>query len=1371
MPTASNIPTIPSKLSFPVVGIGLSAGGMPSLQQILTTLPPSCGMAFVVVLHLSPEHESELDALIQRWTSMPVTQVSKPMQIESDHIYVIPANKLLAANDGYLSPKEMDRSVGTQIAIDLFFRTMAEAHRERAITVLLSGAGSDGTVGLQRTKEQGGVTIVQDPKEAEYDSMPLAAIASGAVDFVLPAGQIPAKLLELRDNARAIRMPPLDADASSELSSRPPDDGRTFDDALQRILMLLRTHTGHDFRHYKRATVLRRIERRLQVRGVAGLAEYAALLDEDGDEHAALLKDMLIGVTNFFRDRDAFIALETAVLPDMLRAKEVNEQFRVWVAACSTGEEAYSLAMVLQDQIDLLAKPVKYQIFASDIDESAIAFARASVYPPSIASDVPNERLSQYFTKQDNNYQVRKSVRDKVLFASHNLLRDPPFSKLDLISCRNLLIYLNREMQMHLLEMLHFSLNPGGVLFLGSSDSAEMTSHLFTPVDKKNRIYRAKALSRSTRFTPPLSSSRPQIMRPIESAVQTAPAKRQFSYAEIHQRVLAQHAPPSIVVNQESDIVHMSDRAGAFLRHAGGEPSRNLLTLVHPELRLELRTALFQAIKSRKSVEARRVRLARGDRTYFVNMTVRPFHDEDADADLVLVLFDEVEQTMSPDVDEGSGEKKDSVLIQLEDELQRTKHQLQETIEHAEVSNEELRASNEELQAINEELRSATEELETSKEELQSINEELVTVNYELKMKVEETGKVNDDLNNLIASADIATIFVDRGIRIKRFTPRVADIFNIIPTDIGRSLLDITHKLNYPELSTDTILTFDTLQPVEREVRSQDERVYIVRLLPYRTTEDRIEGAVMTFFDITSRREAEERLRAGEEHLRQVAESMGDYAIITLDPDGRITTWNRGAERMFGHSRDEAIGKPSTMIFVPEEREAGVPEEELRRARIEGRAEDDRWHLRKDGTRLFCRGVTTPLGKNAVNGYAKIARDETERYLAGDVPGAQVGQQQMHRITAQTARRMADSLLGAVSHELKQPLNLINMNAELLLRLPETAASATGLAAAELICRAAKEQAHLLDEVLDLSRLRAGKLKLALEEMDLSASVGLAISELLTDPAAAGKDINVDDDAGALSIEADPKRIQQVLVNLLSNAVRSAAPGGKIRLRLTKEEGMARLDVMDNGRGIDPELLPRLFEIASMPPFARRKGSGLGIGLSLVHQIVTMHGGRIEAASEGIGQGACFSVWLPLKATDAGTLDGAVMRRTAVTGRRVLVIDADEAAAASMKALLELEGATAITAGNTADGLKALGDTEIDVILVDLAPMDASDQTFLQHLHRQPHHRHLPVVALGELNWRTEATQALDAGYAAYLSKPISIDQLLSVLGDIIAVA
>lgn len=638
----------PSSLDFPVVGIGASAGGVQALLRFFENAPSDMGMAFVVVLHLSATHVSSADKVLQNVTRMGVRQVSGPTRIEANHVYVIAPGKSLTMADGFLNARDAEPTAGRPVSIDRFFRSLADAHGQRAMCIVMSGTGSDGSVGIANVKEKGGVTLAQEPNDAEYSEMPQNAILTDQVDLVLPVVEMPQRLLDIWNNAKRIALPEL------EPATLSPDDRADRGEAelaLQAILATLRTRTGHDFRFYKRATMLRRIERRLQVNGVPDLIAYRDLLRDNSRETAALLKDMLIGVTSYFRDREAFESLERGVLPALFQNKADGDQVRAWVAGCSSGEEAYSLAMLLCEQREALHSSANIQVFATDIDESAVARARAGLYPESIMTDVRPSTLRKFFTKMDSRYEVVKSVREKILFAMHNVLRDPPFSRLDLVSCRNLLIYLDRGVQNQVLEMFHYALYPNGYLFLGTSESADSVEELFSVVDKKNRIYRAKAAKLPNRPTlgAPSLLLQGRFTQDEEAGSALVPGRRNFSFSALHQRVLEQYAPPSVIVNRDSKIVHMSDNAGRFLRYVGGEPSSNMIAVVLPELRLDLRTALFQAAQTGNSVEARRVKLQRNGLPSYVNMTVRPFHDAAADADFLLVLFDEVQEAMTED--------------------------------------------------------------------------------------------------------------------------------------------------------------------------------------------------------------------------------------------------------------------------------------------------------------------------------------------------------------------------------------------------------------------------------------------------------------------------------------------------------------------------------------------------------------------------------------------------------------------------------------------------------------------------------------------------------------------------------------------------
>jgi two-component system CheB/CheR fusion protein len=1356
-----------SHLDFPVVGIGASAGGMPALLRMLENMPAQTGMAFVVILHLSPNHDSHAAAILQRSTRMPVRQVKAAMPIEPDHVYVIPPNYDLTMNDGYLRVVLAEPRKGPHVAIDLFFRTLGQVHAERSIAIVLSGTGSDGAVGLTRVKERGGVTLAQALEDAEHDSMPRAAIATGMVDFVLPAPDMPQKLMELWENARRIRLP---SDVAAGMLSLPENGAQAAQEAesaLQDIMLLLRSQMRHDFRHYKRATVLRRIERRMQVRGLDGLPAYRDYLRAHPEEAQPLLQDMLISVTNFFRDRDAFESLEREVVPKLFEHQPVDTPIRAWVAGCATGEEAYSIAMLLFEQSASQVPSPDLQVFATDLDERAIARARSGLYPGAIVTDVAPSRLRQFFVRDQDQFRIVSSIREKVLFASHNVLLDPPFSRLDLICCRNLLIYLNRDAQATILEMFRFALKPGGYLFLGTSESADAAGSAFTVVDKKNRIYRASSTSLGVRHLPILSEA-PAERRPGVVA-EAAREPQRMRLADLHRRALEEVAAPSVLLDADYNILHLSPGVGRFMEHGGGMPSHNLLSNVHPELQLELRTALFKASQIGRGVDARGVRMQRANSTpTSVHICVRPFRHPEIDTELTLVVFEEEDEVLRPVIDGATSDpERDLLIAKLETEIKHFKEHLQETIEQSDTSNEELKASNEELQAMNEELRSASEELETSKEELQSINEELVTVNYELKVKIEETGRINDDLQNLVASTDIATVFVDSGMRIKRFTPQAVKVFNLIASDLGRSLLDITHKLDYESLADDASQVFHTLTIIERQVRSIDGKHYLARILPYRTVRDKIEGAVLTFIEVTALHEAEERLRQGEQRVRIAAETTRDYAILTFDEEGRITTWNAGAERVFGFKDGEALGEHLGLVYSAEDRLAGLPQDEMRRARDEGRAEDERWHVRKDGSLVYCSGVTTPLVDPSSTGYVKIARDITASKQLEIARDALLEREKAVREQAQVANETKDEFLAVMSHELKNPLNLIQVNAELLVLLPEVQGVPSVIQAGNTIRRAVKSQAQIIDDLLDLSRVRTGKLALRLAPVRLHDIVSLIVQAVRNDAQGKGIEVVLESDDPDASISGDAVRTEQIVWNLVSNAVKFTPSGGRVTVRLEPDDGCMRLQVSDTGQGIDPEFLPRVFGMFTQEIRRNsRTDGGLGIGLALVQELAVAQGGRVLAESEGLGRGSRFSVWLPIHQAAASTLNSPLQRVQTLKGLRILCVDDLGDALETFALLLRAHGARVQTARNGLEALDRLRapDAAYDLLVSDIGMAGMDGYELIRAIRSDAHWSGLKSIALSGYGRDADAQRALAAGYDAHLAKPVSIDEIKRIV-------
>lgn len=824
-----------------VVGIGASAGGLKALQRFFEAVPADGGMAYVVIMHLDPDHESRIAALLQDRTPLPVTQVTLPAEVEADHVYVIPPGQDLAMDGRVLRAHE--RGAGLHMPVDLFFRSLAGAYGADAVGVVLSGTGADGAAGVRAIKEGGGITVAQEPAEAEYEEMPDSAVATGFVDLVLAAERIPAELVRLHEAP------------SSLAGGAPPADTEAL---LDQVFATLRARSGHDFSLYKRGTLLRRLDRRLRFNGVATLEEYITLLRTASGESESLVRDLLISVSGFFRDPEAFAALAQAV-PALFAGKGLADAVRVWVAGCATGEEAYSIAILLREHAATLESPPQIQIFATDIDAKGYAWGREALYPPAAVAGISPERLRRFFTREPGGFRVGKSLREGVLFAVHNVLHDPPFSRLDLVSCRNLLIYLQPEAQERVVETFHYALRTGGLLFLGASESAG-DSGAFVPVAARERLYRRNAAPQ--RVPSRLSAADPPA-RPATPGDGAGARGEGFAYGPLHLRMLEEYAPPSLVVNERLEVVHLSGGAGRFLHLGAGEPSHDLIALTRGELRMELRAALFQAFH--KGLPTSRL-VADGDGGATVRLRVHPPTGAGAAERFALVVLEE-EGAPAPGAEAPRGGAGAPAVAALERELRQAREQLEHAGEARDHTVEELQAANEELRSVNEEQKAASEELETSREEIQSINEELVTINQEHQNTIDELKRTNSDLQNLIASTEIGTIFLDRELRVRRFTPSAAALFNFAPADVGRPLAHITHRLRYPELVDDARQVLASRERREREVESDDGTWFVVRINPYRSPDEgaggaaAVDGAVVACFDITAQKRVEAELR------------------------------------------------------------------------------------------------------------------------------------------------------------------------------------------------------------------------------------------------------------------------------------------------------------------------------------------------------------------------------------------------------------------------------------------------------------------------------------------------------------------------------
>ena len=950
-----------------------------SLEQLLGRLPAQQNAALIVVLqHREALVEEPLrQAVAQGWDDL--AEIADGTPVETGRLYLVPEGVIATLEDGGFRCRPADQTLDGRGVIDSFLVSLADEHGKQAVVVALDGTDGDGTLGVKEIKGAGGFVLAEDTPESRANALASSEGPAALADDVLPVEDLVPRLAALIEQL-AQRSEP---EAVSAFPNTPE-----IRESLGTIASILRQKTGHDFHDYKTGTFLRRVQRRMQVLQLDEIPDYIEALRATSAEAQNLFNDLLIGVTEFFRDKREWDLLEHEVIPRLFQGKGGRDVIRVWVVGCSTGEEAYSLGILLAEERARVEDAPQIQIFASDLDGRALASARAGRYTDSIAQRMSAERLARWFVKEGDTYHITKELRELCVFSQHSLIKDAPFSRLDLVSCRNLLIYLDAELQKRVIPLFHFALRPGGVLFLGNSENASRHQDFFAPVESRSRIFnRLEGNSRplldfpftavDRRWRSP-SNNRVAALTAPDSVMEASDLTR---WAE---REAEQYAPAFVLLDRDHNVLHFSGNMGRYLAPSRGAASLNMLQLVHPALRLDLRAALARAADEGQPVELRDLEFAVSEVSVAVDLVVKSRQREADNPAGFLVLFKEAMRRskraepgpLEPVRDQGEH------VLRLEDELRQTRDRLQAAIEELESTNEELKSSNEEYQSLNEELQSANEELETSKEELQSVNEELTTLNGELAHRVQELGRANSDLKNFLEASQIATLFLDNDLRVTNFTPAIVEVFHLVDADEGRPIVHIKSRVSYDELQDDARRVLRTLAPIDREVDDRQTGArYIVRVLPYRSTDNVIAGVVMTFVDVTARREAEEQLRESEERFRAIVETATNYAIFTTDTDGRIEAWPPGAESVFGWTAEEAVGQPVDMTFTPEDRAAGVPDNERQEAREAGQAINVRWHLRKGGARIFIEGVQRPLtgpgGK--VTGFVKVGQDVTER--------------------------------------------------------------------------------------------------------------------------------------------------------------------------------------------------------------------------------------------------------------------------------------------------------------------------------------------------------------------------------------------------------
>jgi two-component system, chemotaxis family, CheB/CheR fusion protein len=1319
--------------SFPVVAIGASAGGIEAFQQLLANLPPDTGMAFVLVQHLDPHHQSRLAEVLSRSTSMPVFEADHNMELAPNHVYIIPPNRKLAVEGGHLQVTPRDDVQRVHLPIDHLFRSLAREQKARAIGVVLSGTGSDGTQGLAEIKAAGGITLVQDEKSALHAGMPVSAAASGCADFILPPDQIAKRLAEIVSHPYLVHDRPLVAEPI-EVNG---------DARYEQILNRVRAVTGVDFSLYRDATIKRRILRRMALHTQQSVEEYAARLDRDGAEVLALFQDMLIDVTSFFRDPEVFEALKEIVYPQIAKDKASVAPIRVWVPGCSSGQEAYSIALTLVEFFD--SQPIRppIEIFGTDLNNvTALEKARTGVYPESIQSEVSPERLRRFFVKEDHKYRIAKTIRDMCVFARQNVAADPPFSHVDLISCRNLLIYLSPVLQKRVLATFHYALDTPVFLLLGSAESIGESTELFELIDGvKNKIYIKKAAISRPYFNFLAEDSSNRSAPGVRKAEVTQAAPMDFQ-READRILLGRYSPTGVLVDQNLDIIQFRGHTGTYLQSPPGEPTSNLLKMAREGLVFDLRKACAEASQENKPVHLDKVHVRSVDGIHTVTLEVIPVHPPGAASAGLLIVFIEGEQgthagsgktraeQAAPVPAMGENGDGTQTVTQISKELAATKEYLQTLIEQQDAANEELRTANEEILSSNEELQSTNEELETAKEELQSTNEELTTANEHLRIRNIESNALTNDLTNLLTSSDIPIVIIGADLCVRRFTEAAAKKMNLLSTDIGRPIGDLKPPVDVPDLEVLIGEVIDEVQVREREVRNRNGRWNLLRIHPYRTIENKIDGAVILLLDIddvkrvqTALSESEARLRlaleggsagtfhrdltTGDFHWGELANQIfglpagaaqsyekfieliypedrkkfhdasaratetrekfttelrikrpggqtiwllvkgqGFYspagqplrlsgvivdiseqrkierslqglidttqdAVISIDRRAHIVMFNPSAERIFGYTAAEVVGKKINLLmaepyatehdsYIARYEAGGQPQAIGRIRTVSAR--------RKSGEIFPIELSVTQIASGEEVNYAAFIRDISEK--------AQLQKQAVESERLATIGTMAAKF----GHELGNPLNGMSLTIQLLEQRLRKQTEALDPQIASTITRLRTEITRL-DTLLQDFRSLSRKETYNLQSTSLAGLVREAIEIVLPQYIEKGVEVESHFPAGLPPISVDIDKMKQVILNLAKNAVEAMPEGGKLSFNGVAADGVVTLKISDTGVGIPHEV--DIFE-----PFYTTKTFGTGIGMTIVRQIVAAHGGNIEYHSEP-GRGTTFSISVP----------------------------------------------------------------------------------------------------------------------------------------------
>ncbi|BAZ30347.1 signal transduction histidine hinase [Cylindrospermum sp. NIES-4074] len=1372
---------------FPIVGIAASAGGLAAFTELLENLRIDTGMAFVLIQHLDPSHKSLLTEILDRKTQMPVSEAHSGMPVEPNQVYVIPPNTKMTLAQGMLQLMPRDKIAGKYMPGDAFFTSLAAELGSKAISVVLSGSDGDGALGSEAIKAAGGITFAECETSAQFSSMPNTAVATGHVDFILPPQKIAEEL------AKIARHPSLARPILSQ-KVETVEPLLESEDTFSIIFALLHTATGVDFTHYKQTTFQRRIQRRMVLYKLERLEDYVRYLQSHPVEVQALYQDVLISVTSFFRDPEGYQALKEQVFPTIVKGKSSESPIRIWVPGCATGQEAYSIAICLMEFLDNVNPKPAIQIFATDINETGIEKARSGIYRDSEMAEVSPERQRRFFIQVESGYQVKKSIREVCIFARQNLISDPPFSNLDLISCRNLLIYFESVLQKKLMPIFHYSLKPTGFLMLGNSESAGEYSELFALLDRKHKIYSKKLATNHLNVdfvtrNYPLAKVNPDKQM----------SKEAWDIVDLQkdadQIVLNRYAPVGVLISDDMDIVQFRGDTSVYLRPAPGQPSFNLLKMARKGLLEELRTAIHQAKRQDVTVRKENLQIQGSEPPRKVNIEVIPVKTPSAATRYFLVLFEDVPLLAAqPSLVPENQEQADTApeILRLQQELSTTKQELAVTQEYLEsiilereTTTQDLKVANEEILSSNEELQSTNEELQTAKEEVQATNEELKTTNEELHSRNLELHQVNNDLLNLLNSVNIPILILANDLRIRRFTPTAQRLLNLIPTDVGRLFSDIRSNINLPNLESLLLEVIDTFNVKELEVQDQGGHWYNLRIRPYRTTENQINGVVMVLVDIDALKRSAQQLEQARNYAEAIVETVPE-PLIVLDSGLRVVTANQAFYQTFQVSSAET---EQHLIFELGNSQWNNPQlikllEEIFLHNTQLQDFELEQVFEKIGYKaMLLNGCKIPQEGNdqiillAIQDITQRKQFEAER--------AQIlAQEQSARQDAEASNRTKDEFLSILSHELRNPLHAMLGWSQLLRKKNLDAAQIShGL---DVLERSARAQTQLIEDLLEISRITSGKLSLKNRLIDLAPVVGAALEVVHLSAEAKNIQIESQVPSGMVKVLGDVDRLQQVIWNLLSNAVKFTPVGGRIEVTLERIDSQAQIRVSDTGIGIANDFLPHVFERFRQADSTKvRAHNGLGLGLSIVRHLVELHGGTVHAESPGEGLGTTMIVRLPLCSTIeersqlsdsdmmtvARGLEASVDHLPSLEGLQILVVDDEADMRELLMTALQEYGAEVTTTASADEAFSVLTSHPgmYDVLLSDISMPKQDGYSLIRRVRSLSPEvgGQIPAAALTGYARNEERLEAQLAGFQMHIAKPIELAQLVLIVANL----